>query len=54
MKIEQIEKKVEATLAIEGKTPSTEGKETTKKFLKGEITSEEAIKRIKSHWGVNT
>lgn len=47
MKIEDIEKNVAASLAVEGAKPSKTGKKITRKFLKGEITSKDAIRSIK-------
>ena len=46
-KIEEIENSVMASLKIENKIPSDEGKKITKEYLNGEITSSEAIEKIK-------
>ena len=50
--IKKIQKCVEGSLAVENAKPSKEGKKITEKYLKGEITSSEAIKKIKKRWGV--
>lgn len=51
MKIDNIQKNVLATLAIEGLKPSNKAIEINLKFLKGNITSQEAIKKIKEVYG---
>jgi hypothetical protein len=50
--VEKIEKQLEATLAVENKKPSVTGKKITRKFLEGEITSKEAVEKIKKYWKV--
>jgi hypothetical protein len=54
MKIEWIEKNVEATMNVEGAKPSEEGKKITRDFLKGEISSKEAVESIKKYWKEKT
>lgn len=49
MNIKEIENNVNATMAHEGLTASNTGKRITRKFLKGEISSNEAIRRIKAY-----
>jgi hypothetical protein len=46
--IEKAISNVEATLAVEGLKVSKESKEHSRKYLRGEITSEEAIDQIKA------
>ena len=48
--IERIQKNVLATMEFEGLKPSEFGFKTTKEFLEGKITSQQAITRIKSYW----
>jgi len=50
--IKAIERSVLGTLKIEDMKPSENGKKITNDFLKGNITSEEAVKKIKKYWGV--
>ncbi len=52
MNIEYIKRSVKATLAIEGAKPSEEGQKITETFLKGEITSDQAVSKIIEYWGV--
>jgi len=47
--IKKIQENIEASMAVEGIKPSDTAKEINKKFLAGEITSSEAIKRIKEY-----
>lgn len=49
-KIEDIIRNVTATLAIEGLKPSKEAVNINREFLEGNISSEEAIKRIKEKY----
>jgi hypothetical protein len=49
MNIEFIERNVSATLEIEGLKVSKVGKSITRKFLEGNISSDEAIKKIKEY-----
>jgi hypothetical protein len=46
MNIEEIQKKVAGSLAIENAIPSDEGIKVTKMFLEGKISSQEAISKI--------
>ena len=48
--VEFIKRNVKATLAVENARPSPEGEKITEKFLNGEITSSEAIRRIKNNY----
>jgi hypothetical protein len=50
LEIEKIERNVRATLAIEGKQPSKEGKMITRKYLNREIDSKTAIQAIKDKY----
>lgn len=52
--IKAIENNVKGTLEIEGKIPSTECQKITRLFLEGEISSKQAIERIKKLWGVKS
>jgi hypothetical protein len=45
--VDKIIANVKASLAVEGLTPSKEGEAITRRYLLGEITSEEAIRLIK-------
>lgn len=49
-KIESIIKNVTATLAIEGLKPSEEAVNINRQFLEGNISSNEAIRRIKEKY----
>lgn len=49
--VEEIENSVLGTMKIEGMKPSANGKNITNDFLKGNITSEEAVRKIKKNWG---
>lgn len=50
MSIEEIERNCLATLKIEGLKPSNYGKELTRMFLEGKLTSREVIQQtIKYH-----
>lgn len=48
--IDSIIKNVTATLAIEGLKPSEEAIDINRKFLEGNISSKEAIRRIKEKY----
>ena len=48
MDIEQIKRSVKGSLAVEGIKPSKKGEQITDLFLNGQITSFEAIKKIKN------
>ena len=50
MKIENIENNVKGSLAVEGAKPSKIGESITRQFLKGQITSDKAIKLIKIYY----
>ncbi len=50
--VEGIENQIKGTMAVEGIKPSKEGEKITNSFLKGEISSEEALRKIKKYWGV--
>jgi hypothetical protein len=50
-KIKEIQNNVAGSLAVEGKKPSENGKKINEKFLKGEITSKQAINDIKKSYG---
>ena len=49
-KSEWIQKNVEASLLVEGAKPSDIAKQLNKKYLDGEMTSDEVIKRIIKYW----
>lgn len=49
--IKKIERSVLGTLKIEGMKPSEKGKKITNEFLKGNITSDEAVRQIKKNFG---
>ena len=49
--VEEIENSVLGRMKIEGMKPSVNGKNITNDFLKGNITSEEAVRKIKKYWG---
>lgn len=50
MKTNFIEKQVLATMKFEDAKPSKFGQKTTREYLKGSISSEQAIKRIKKYY----
>jgi hypothetical protein len=50
MNIRKIEKNVLATMNFEDARPSKFGQKTTREFLEGNITSKQAIKKIKNHY----
>jgi|WetSurSiteA1Bulk_404760.scaffolds.fasta_scaffold01398_2 hypothetical protein len=50
MNIKEIEKNVLATMSFEDANPSKFGKKTTREFLLGNLSSEQAIKKIKNHY----
>jgi hypothetical protein len=49
--VKKIENSVLGTMKIEGMKPSVNGKNITNDFLKGNITSKEAVRKIKKYWG---
>lgn len=48
--VDAIQRSVEGSLAVEEIRPSNMAKSINKKYLRGEITSDDAIKKIKAHW----
>jgi ethanolamine ammonia-lyase small subunit len=50
-KIKEIQNNVAGSMAVEGKKPSENAEKINTKFLKGEITSKQAIRDIKKSYG---
>lgn len=51
--VKEIENKVKASMAVEGLKPSKAGEQITNNYLNKEISSNEAIKKIKNNYGVS-